>query len=681
MDKQFGFSAFSGNRLLATGDLTTVLGAAKANREGGDEDSLLLFDNETGKQVDFDLRGSLKEVLLRASPPAPKPGPGRPRLGVRAAEVTLLPRHWDWLEGQPKRASGTLRRLVDSAMRSPSESEERSRRVEAASRFLWSMAGERENFEEVTRCLFAGRWRPMNLLAASWPADIRDHLAWLLCDLPASGDEKGRSWRGRAIEVMATGPRPPATASGKGESWREGATEIIEAIARGRRTATEVMEEHVARIGAVNPKLNALTVLFTEEALGAARLVDESLEAGDPVGPLAGLPFSVKENIDIKGIPTTHGIPAMKGFIPPRDAPLVERLRSAGAIPLAHSNLPDLSLRFHTKSQLYGATLNPRDSSSSPGGSSGGEAVAIATGMSPLGLGNDAGGSVRVPAALSGICSLKPSYGRFPSDRSVGPRDSTLASQLIPVDGLLARRVADLHRVFQIASGPDPRDPRAAPAPLWGPSLPPGFPVALIRNPGGVRSCPEISEALDRAAAQLRAAGHPVEEAEPPRMAEAVEAYGHMIMTEFEASRAMLDRLLGAEGRRYIELATRLRQPVDLAAYLGLTALRQGLQRDWTAFFERWPVALGPVLTELSFPVGYDIAGPAEHERLSLSLCLCQATSFIGLPALALPVGLAGNKPLGIQIISGFWREDLCLEAAALIEAGLGTISPVDPHP
>jgi amidase len=680
MEESTSYTAFKGHRHLATGTLRLVL--QKVIEDGDEEQDapLLIFDDETGRQVDFDLRGSLDEVLARALPAPKKPGPGRPRLGVSSAEVTLLPRHWDWLDSQPQKASGSLRRLVDAAMKTPDDLDLKRRRIAAAGAFLWSMAGNFENFEEATRCLYASKWRELRRLAALWPVDLRNHLEWLLRDLPAEGEAARMSFRGRRIEAMKTSPRRRASPSEGGETWRLSAIEIADGVSSGRFTALEVMETQLARIERINPELHALTVVFADKAREAARKIDERIEAGDPVGPLAGLPFSVKENIDVAGYATTHGIPAMRGSIPPRDAPLVERLREAGAIPIAHSNLPDLSLRFHTKSQLYGATLNPWDASLSPGGSSEGEGAASAAGLSPLGLGNDAGGSVRIPSVLNGICSLKPGYGRFPSDRSVGPRDLTLASQLIPVDGILARSVADLHRVYQVAAGPDPRDPRVAPTPLFGPPLGGAARVALVFDPAGVRSAPEVRAALLKAAAALEAAGYRVEAAEPPALSEIVDAYGRMIMTEFEAGRAMLDRLLGADGRRYIEYATALRKPVDLQGYLDLTAKLQGFRRQWAEFLEVHPLILGPVLTEAAFPADFDIRGPEEHARLSRSMGLCSATSFVGVPAVSFPVEVRDGLPLGAQLIASFYREDLCLEAAGVVEAALGTFTPVDPR-
>src|SRR5262245_56358162 len=195
--------------------------------------------------------------------------------------------------------------------------------------------------------------------------------------------------------------------------WNLSASELARRVASGETSAVEIIENHLERIEAVNSKVNGIVNVLEDSALEAAKEVDRRRAAGKVLGDLAGVPFTIKENIDVAGSATTHGVAALRDAIASSDAPIVRRLRDAGATPLARTNLPDLSLRFHTRSQLYGATVNPWEPTRTPGGSSGGEGVAMATGMSPLGLGNDAGGSIRVPALFGGVAALKPSYGRF----------------------------------------------------------------------------------------------------------------------------------------------------------------------------------------------------------------------------------------------------------------------------
>ena len=202
-----------------------------------------------------------------------------------------------------------------------------------------------------------------------------------------------------------------------------------------------------------------MTVTLADEALAAAAEADAMLARGGPAPPLLGVPFTVKENIDVAGTVTSLG---MRGGVPvERDAPHIAHLRAAGAIPIARTNLPDLALRWHTDNARHGATVNPFDASLSPGGSSGGDAVALASGMAAFAVGSDYGGSLRVPAALAGVYALRPTPGRLAQAFGVPP---LMSRQLMASDGPLARRAEDLALLFAVMAQPDARDPRFTPA-------------------------------------------------------------------------------------------------------------------------------------------------------------------------------------------------------------------------
>ena len=199
------------------------------------------------------------------------------------------------------------------------------------------------------------------------------------------------------------------------ELWRKSALELA-AMVRGREVISrEVVQAHLDRVEAVNPHVNAIVRLLPGQALAAADEAGRVVADGARLGPLHGVPVTVKENIDLAGTPTTQGVPALAEAVAPVDAPPVERLRAAGAIPFGRTNLPDFALRVHTDSALHGLTHNPWDPQRTPGGSSGGEAAALASGMSPLGLGTDLGGSLRNPAHCCGVASMKPSTGAVPA--------------------------------------------------------------------------------------------------------------------------------------------------------------------------------------------------------------------------------------------------------------------------
>ncbi|TQM15051.1 amidase [Pseudonocardia kunmingensis] len=457
--------------------------------------------------------------------------------------------------------------------------------------------------------------------------------------------------------------------------WEWSAAAVGRAVGAGEVSAREVIEGCLARIDEVDPAVNAITVRFGE-ALAEADRIDARVRAGEPVGPLAGVPFTVKENIDVAGYATTHGVPHFRDAVAGRDAPPVRRLRAAGAVPIGHSNMPDLALAGNTTvSQLFGETRNPWGAIRSPGGTSGGDGAAVASGMAAIGLGNDSGGSVRLPAMFCGVAALKPSYGGIAQDHRVGGADPTPASQLFPVDGPIARTVEDLGLAFDALAGTDPADPRAVPR-AAGPPLPRR--VALCVDPAGLGVDPQIRAELERAAAALGEAGYEVEEAEPPRLADALAAYGTLITTEFGLRWPSIRRLLTEESAQHMELSMARRPPADLEGYLAASATRFGVMREWDAFAQRYPLVLGPVYTERPFDV--DPFDAEQGLRAMLGMRLCTATTCVGVPAVAVPTGVVDGQPLGVQLIGPRYREDVCLAAAGEVEARLPIPAPI-PEP
>ncbi|WP_425582649.1 amidase [Streptomyces thermolineatus] len=467
------------------------------------------------------------------------------------------------------------------------------------------------------------------------------------------------------------------------ELWKWTAAELAAAVACGEISAAEVVESHLARIAEVNPVVNAVTQTLADTARRDAEDLDRRRAAGERPGPLAGVPFTVKENIGIGGVPTTHGLAHFRGMRAGEDAPPVARLRAAGAIPVGHSNMPDLTVGgMHPRSELFGETRNPWHPGRTPGGSSGGDGAAVASGMAPLGLGNDSGGSIRIPAAFCGTAGLKPTYGRFPSDHRIGPDDPALASQFVPVDGPLARTVGDLRLAYEALAGTDPRDPRAVPVPLYGPEAGTRPRVAVVADPGGQGVHPGVRAAVAAAADALRDAGYEVEEIpDVPRMAETLAAYGHMVMTEFALAWPRIRTVLPESSRAYIEMSMERTPPVELPEYLRLTGVRLGLQRDWARLFQRYRLVLGPVFTEPPVEPGLESGSTDGHERVTRAMRLCTATSFVGLPAVAVPGGVLDGLPQGVQLIGPMYREDLCLAGAEAVERRIGVLTPVEPRP
>ena len=278
--------------------------------------------------------------------------------------------------------------------------------------------------------------------------------------------------------------------------------------------------------------------------------------------------MTVKENIDVAGSATTQGVVVMKDAVPPLDAPHVAQLRRAGAIPIARTNLPDFGLRWHCESSLRGTTINPWDASRTPGGSSGGDAVALATGMTPLGNGNDYGGSLRVPAQFCGVASLRPTLGRVAHASSIAPSELSPTLQLFMVEGPMARRVADLRLALGAMSGRDARDPWWTPAPLEGPALRRPLRVAVCTDPaaGGVHA--SVAAGVRRAADALADAGYAVEEREPPRVADAAALWSALVAMDLRTQMLPLMRpLLSQSSQRFLDFWLAHEPALDLAGY------------------------------------------------------------------------------------------------------------------
>ncbi|MEV4282675.1 amidase family protein [Actinoplanes xinjiangensis] len=460
------------------------------------------------------------------------------------------------------------------------------------------------------------------------------------------------------------------------------ATDIAAGVRDGRFTATTVVERHLARIDEVNPQVNAVTVVFAEKAREAAAALDARIAAGRDPGPLAGVPITVKENIDLTWSATTSGLPFAATQVPPANATFVDRLLAAGAIPVGRGNMPDFGLRWDTDNDLFGRTINPWDPARVPGGSSGGDAVAVATGMAAAGLGNDYGGSLRLPAHAAGITALRPSAGRVAAPgRRVDPLPLSL--QHMAVNGPLARSVADLDLIFGLMHGADDFDPLSVTV-----AHPPGYAgprrVAVTVDPAGWGDVDAgVIAAIRSAAGALAAAGWEVEEVEPPAVDRCAILWRQLSSTE-NAPMLLTPGLLPgplSEGtvRYFRDNVAEVNLLDTSAAYQGAWAERFVHAAAWRAFHARYPVVLGPVTTRPMPEIGYDLSGPAAATALWRAHRLLVTANLLGLPAVAVPTGASGRRPLGVQVIARLHGEHIALAAARDIEAAFPSITPIRP--
>lgn len=465
------------------------------------------------------------------------------------------------------------------------------------------------------------------------------------------------------------------------ELTTKGAAELARLIASRQTTASDVIDAHLARIAEVDGDLHAITATLTDEARTAAAAVDRAIAAGEAVGPLAGVPFTVKENVDVAGSATTWGVAAMAGQIATTDAPSIARLREAGAIPLARTNMPDFAFRWDTVSGRAGRTFNPWDAARTAGGSSGGEAVALATGMTPLGVGNDLGGSLRVPSQFNGTAAIRPSRGRVADSAVTQPFPPPISMQMTHTVGPMARHIEDLRLALEVMAAPDPeaRDPRWVPAPLALPAAARGTRVAVVRDPAGLGVDPHVAAGLDRAAGWLSDAGYEVVDAEPPQVMAAVHAWVEAIYADVAVILPGMQPIAGEDIAQFLGalIGQGVFQPVDQAAQLKTWIAIHELGTAWARFLVDHPVILSPVSTERAWPIGDDVSRVGQ---IAAAMRMVVPVNILGLPSCAVPVGADEGLPQGVQLIGARFTESRLLDAGQAIEDRAPVLTPMQPR-
>ncbi len=457
--------------------------------------------------------------------------------------------------------------------------------------------------------------------------------------------------------------------------WQQSAVDIASGIREKRFSCSEVMESVVCRIRAVNPRLNAIVTDLTPQALEQAAEADRRLQRGEAVGPLFGVPVTIKVNIDQEGQATTNGLPALANLIAPADSPLVRNLRRAGAIIVGRTNTPEVSMRVTTDNPLHGRTFNPWNPEASPGGSSGGAGAAAAAGFGPIHHGNDIGGSLRAPAFANGVTTIKPTPGRIPAFNPSATSERGLIAQLTSVQGAIARSVADVRLATRVMAGGDPRDPWWVPAPFDGEPLDKPVRVAVTRNSHGYPIHPGIVELIDRTAGFLSDAGYDVVEAEPPSILEPARGWFTVLLTELEATLGpLVDKHGSGEVRRIFGWYYEMGEILEFEAYRAGLADRTRMMREWNVFLDRHPLILTPFFMRPAYPWNYDALGFAQTKDLFDSAFYSYGVNYLGLPAGFVPVDFVEGMPAGIQIIGRRFREDVILDAMAEVEKRAGAL-------
>jgi aspartyl-tRNA(Asn)/glutamyl-tRNA(Gln) amidotransferase subunit A len=464
------------------------------------------------------------------------------------------------------------------------------------------------------------------------------------------------------------------------------ATSIAAGVRSGEITARQVVEEHLARIGAHDGAVHAFLEVTAEGARAAADAIDLRVAKGEDPGPLAGVPVALKDNLCTRGVPTTAGSRILEGWRPPYTATVVERLVTAGAIPIGKTNLDEFAMGSSTENSAFGPTRNPHDHSRVPGGSSGGSAAAVAAGFAPVALGSDTGGSIRQPASLCGVVGVKPTYGAVSRYGLIA-----FASSLDQI-GPFTTTVADAALVLSAIAGPDPRD-----STCWPQRFPPlaleggveGLRVGVITELSGEGIAADVSARVRAATDALSEHGAKVDEVSVPGARYALSAYYLIAPAEASSNLARYDgvryglrvdapditemygatreRGFGAEVKRRIMLGTYALSAGYYDAYYGQAQrARTLLIRDLAAAYDNFDVLVSPTTPTTAFALGAKTSDPL---AMYLSDVCTVPTNLAGHPGMTVPFGVgADGLPVGVQILAPALGEPVMFRVAAALE-------------
>jgi Asp-tRNA(Asn)/Glu-tRNA(Gln) amidotransferase A subunit family amidase len=459
---------------------------------------------------------------------------------------------------------------------------------------------------------------------------------------------------------------------------------MAEQVRKRRISPVELVDAHLAQIERVNPKLNAFVQVDAERARRTAQDAEKAVMHEKTLGPLHGVPISIKSSMAVERMLCESGTRLRAGFVPTQDAPLVARLRAAGAIVIGVTNTPELLMAWETDNLVYGRTNSPWDLDRTPGGSSGGEAAAIAAGMSAGGVGSDGGGSIRVPAHFSGICGLKPTPGRIPATGhypvSAGP------FALIGVVGPMARTVADLKVLFEVMQGPDVGDTCAAPVPVrWrSEDETRKLKVGYFEDDGRTPVTRETRTAVRTAAEALRSAGFEVAPFQPEGLEEARQLWHKL----FVVAGGMLLRPMFE--RRESDLSPVLKQFLEWSAaepaltgenLLDIWIRRDELRARFLSQMQQYEILLCPAAAIPAFRHGersWRIDGQTVDYLDAWSYT--EFFNLLGNPAVVVPAGRSREGlPIGVQLVGRPWEEEQVLSVAAVLEnqCGAWRIPPI----
>jgi amidase len=452
-------------------------------------------------------------------------------------------------------------------------------------------------------------------------------------------------------------------------------------LAKGHVSVTEVTRAHLDRVAACEPGLRAVVEPLEQAAMAQAAAMDAAPPADKP--PLWGLPVTIKINVDFKGLPNSNGLPALNETPCTEDAPVVRNIRAAGAVVIGRTSTPEFSLRFFTSNPIYGRTLNPWDKGVTSGGSSGGASSALAAGMGVLGHGNDLGGSLRYPAYCCGLATLRPSMGRVPAYNPSAPAERPATTNMMSVQGMIARNVGDVRLAY------DPLRARASEDPLWTAAPDSGrvregraLRVGWCVDPFGDGVDAEVARAVVAAVGAAQQAGVEVVEITPPMAPQAAQTWGALL--NGETSVMMLDtiRKLGSDPvQGVIDGYADIFGVPDMAGFMAAQARRLQILREWARMFDKVDALILPVSAAPPFRADQDIEEPDTLAEIMAAQRFLYIINVLGLPAATVRTLDHAPVPLGVQVVGDRMDDLVCLDVAAAIERELAfDLGPIDPR-
>jgi amidase len=450
------------------------------------------------------------------------------------------------------------------------------------------------------------------------------------------------------------------------------AVELAEVIRSRKMSSRELLDLFLQRIDAINPLVNAVVTLDSDRAMDAARVADEMTVRGESLGPLHGLPVTVKDAIEVGGVRSTGGSSALGDHLPDVDAPAVARLRQAGAVVFGKTNVPEWSGDVQTFNDLFGTTNNPWDLARTPGGSSGGAAAAVSAGLTSFEVGTDIGGSVRIPSSFCGVYGHKPSFGLVSQRGYLDRVGGGVINADINVFGPIARSAEDLDLLLSVLAGPDEEDGAG-----WKLALPPprhadvaGYRIGLWLDDPACEVGSDVLELLSKAAGALSDAGAQVSESRPP--------------LELNEVRQLFDRLIVA--------AISVSPPPEVGETIGGSHLswlhnhqaRTLMRRVWAAWFEQFDALLCPVTPMPAFP--HDHHGSIQDRSVVINgkernqveaLAWTGLVGVVYLPSTVVPVGRTGDGlPVGVQVVGPYLEDRTSLFLGARLGELIGGYQP-----